>query len=409
MRVLWFSLSHSLYKNNSSYNGVGWVASLQKLVMKSDDIESGVAFIANEKSDKIVQNGVTYYPMNIYNNFFKKLDHFIFFEKYFQKELQYFLKVVEDFKPDVIHVCGSEGGFGLLSSKVNVPVVLHIQGIINPYVNAWFPAGMNKYSYIWGQKTKLRKLIIDYRIYQLNKLLGKRESVILAGCKNYLGRTEWDRRVSQLYSPDSTYYHVEEVLRDSFYNSEKWRVQSRKKKIIISTISTPLYKGADFILKTAALLKQFGEEEFEWRVFGVHDIRLAEKITGIKASDVSVIPYGVASEEQLVTELLNADLYFHSSYIDNSPNSVCEAQLLGLPVIAANVGGVSSLITDRETGFLIPSNDPYTGVSKILELLKSPELCAYISSNAIRQSETRHDRDAVAKTLCDVYSSLISD
>ena len=42
--------------------------------------------------------------------------------------------------------------------------------------------------------------------------------------------------------------------------------------------------------------------------------------------------------EQVAQELSSSRVYIHPAIIDNSPNSLCEAQIVGCPVIAANVG-----------------------------------------------------------------------
>lgn len=78
---------------------------------------------------------------------------------------------------------------------------------------------------------------------------------ILNVCKKYFGRTHWDKAVSRLYSPAREYYYCSEILRDIFYHGEWSRCTSKIK--ILSTISSPLYKGADLVLKTALLLKEY--------------------------------------------------------------------------------------------------------------------------------------------------------
>ena len=75
--------------------------------------------------------------------------------------------------------------------------------------------------------------------------------------------------------------------------------------------------------------------------------------------------------------------FFHPSYIENSPNSVCEAQILGLPVIACNVGGLSTIISHNHSGILIPSND-YSGASYIKEICMNEALAKRISINSIK-------------------------
>ena len=43
--------------------------------------------------------------------------------------------------------------------------------------------------------------------------------------------------------------------------------------------------------------------------------------------------------------------------MDNSPNSLCEAMAVGMPVIASNIGGIPSLIDDEVNGLLFKVND----------------------------------------------------
>lgn len=44
MKVLWFSVSPSLYSSNGTNQGLGWIASLERIIRKCDDIELGIAF-----------------------------------------------------------------------------------------------------------------------------------------------------------------------------------------------------------------------------------------------------------------------------------------------------------------------------------------------------------------------------
>lgn len=75
------------------------------------------------------------------------------------------------------------------------------------------------------------------------------------------------------------------------------------------------------------------------------------------------------NSDKLVELLLESDLYVHTAYIDNSPNAICEAQYLGMPIIATYVGGVPSLIEQGKDGVLIPANDPFMLAEKYCNTL----------------------------------------
>ena len=66
MRVLWIGGS-GLYvpsqQGRSGYNGGGWVASVQKELMQHDNITLGISFCKDGEPTKVVQDGVTYYPV----------------------------------------------------------------------------------------------------------------------------------------------------------------------------------------------------------------------------------------------------------------------------------------------------------------------------------------------------------
>ena len=69
MRILWFSVTPSLYNPSSnSFNGGGWIAALEQIVRKINDISLGVAFMFNEAHFKDERDGVSYYPIPFPHN-----------------------------------------------------------------------------------------------------------------------------------------------------------------------------------------------------------------------------------------------------------------------------------------------------------------------------------------------------
>jgi glycosyltransferase involved in cell wall biosynthesis len=241
-------------------------------------------------------------------------------------------------------------------------------------------------------------------------LKAKREEKILRGCYYFMGRTEWDENLTKLYAPESKYFYCSEALRETFVNNDKiWHSHNRNQIILVSTISSPLYKGLDLILKTANLIKGHININFEWRIFGTNEIQFQEWKSKIKAIDVNVKLMGTFSAENLKAELLNADLFIHPSYIDNSPNSVCEAQIIGLPVISTNVGGISSLIEHKITGLLVPANDPYTTTAYIKLLIQNTKFATFLGTNAREVALIRHNAGKLMTDLLYIYEKAITD
>lgn len=407
MRVLWFAVTPSMYGSSTlGHNGGGWIASLEKMLRACPEIELGVAFEHSDDQFKVQQEGVSYYPIHFQESIWDKLRRKLDAGYADRRLIEWCHKIINDFKPDVIHVFGSEWAFGLLCKTQNVPVVIHIQGIANPYLNAYFPPGVGKYELLRSWFADRHGLLNVLRSYKLFQHRGRRELEILRSCKYFMGRTYWDKSISKLYSPNSSYFYCSEALRSEFYNQVKtWKRPSCEKIGIVSTISPPLYKGMDLLLRTAQQLKNYGID-FEWTVFGVKTAKLAESFTGIKSSQVNVRLGGSVSAEALCRHYNESHVFVHTSYIDNSPNSICEAQLLGIPVVSTNVGGISSIVEDGKTGLLCPANDPFMMASLILQLVQNHELTHNISQAGVVISAKRHDTSTILGDLIRVYHSI---
>lgn len=418
MRVLWFTNSSVDYQEHiTGYNGGGWMTSLKKVLDNERDIELGISFLLEDSEFKKEINGTTYYPVSNHSTIRTKVISRLKYRKNSTKlfknsDEQYvgrYLDVINDFKPSVIHIWGTEKNFGLICNHTKIPVVIHLQGIINPYLNAFFPPNFSLTNFII--KDGFSPISISRNIKEYNgwKYIADREIEIFRSCKYFMGRTEWDMILTKIYSKDATYFHCEEALRSEFYNNQKWEPQKSDKIKILTTISDPLYKGGDLLLKVASLLKKELNFDFEWEVYGIDSLLLQEKLTGIKASNVNVLLRGMGTSEQICSALKTANVFVHPSYIDNSPNSVCEAQIFGVPVIACNVGGVSSLIENNLTGILVPANDPYSLAYKIKEICISQWKAEKISTEAVKVASKRHNFETILANLLSIYKTLYAN
>ena len=417
MKVLWFTNTPSLAAQHfgSTAVGGGWIESLEAKLKPLGNIELAVAFSHGKKElEKFVDDKTTYYAIPDRRSRIATFTdrHFTSFND--AGLTATCLEVINDFKPDIINIFGTEKGFGLIGEKIDIPVVIHLQGILTVYEKKWFASGIDKWTLLAhsGLKNLLKAttLLHNYAYFKKGAI---REQKIFAACKYFMGRTDWDKRICTILAPGAGYFISNEILRQQFYQNV-WNKTPEKKKIIISTIQSTMFKGLETVLESAALLKSLNQFDFEWIIAGISPddkiVRIFEKRIGKRFRDFNVTLAGKLNTEELLKRELGADIFVHPSHIDNSPNSVCEAMLIGMPVIATFTGGTGSMLTDRKEGLLIQDGDPYAMAGAICELIKDTQYAAELGKNARSLALKRHNPDEIADNLVNTYKEiLVSD
>lgn len=411
MKVLWFSVTPSLYGDNkNAHNGGGWIASLERIVSGIANINLGIAFISANNCSKKKNNNIIYYPLYIKRSFLGKIaDKFTY--KYFDDAvIESCLKVIADFHPDIIHIFGSEWCFGLLYQYTQVPIIIHMQGSWPAYRNAGFPPGFSRTDELLRRIFNPKALIGYLCGEHLSMEREKREEKILSHVCLYMGRTRWDCALTKLYAPNSRFYICNEALRSDFISSvEVWILKNRDKKNLVTVGGANYLKGYDVILKAAYLMKKWGNINFEWRLIGPsrESLHFFEKVLNIKCCDVNIIPLGRLEADDVKQNLLDSDIYVHASYIDNSPNSICEAQYLGVPIISTNVGGIISLFPpEYDSDLLVPTNDPYYMASAIIRVIQDKDKLIHLSELNRTIARKRHSDINIQNEITQIYESL---
>lgn len=416
MRILWLTESPSKYKmEKTGYNGRGWIESLQSILENCTEVDQlGIAFSHKSDSKKIEIDHVTYYPIKqvkpkhlfsrIISNWKNKID--------INEEIDPLYYIIKDFKPDVIHIFGTESWLCNAVKMSDVPTLVHLQGIILPILNAYIPAGISQLDLVTYNFRDFIKGTSLWHMIKKYEKMAQREYIFLKNTSYFTGRTDWDNSISSFLSPKSKYFHIDEVLRDIFYEAAPWKFNNLNKIIITSTLSDSMYKGLDVIIKTAKILIKEGFD-FEWRIIGIkndsYKVNFFRKILKLDLNSLNMNLLGIKRAEEIVSLLSETTIYVHTSYIDNSPNSLCEAQMLGVPVISTNVGGISTLVADTIDGFLVPSNDPYLLASKIALLGHSEEILTKISFQAREKARKRHSKENITKQLIETYKYLTAN
>ncbi len=423
MKVLWFSDSVPNYIEQSNkkgsthpYFGTGWVSSLENELTKNPNIELAVSFFHESDDVKVFQGKTLYYPVfkpkgsylkRLIRNWRPQLKSTFFLNR---------LKdVINDFKPDVIQVFGTESFFIDVVKITDVPVVIHIQCLTPVWLNAWYPSGFSKLDTLLYEKSifNVIKGHSDIFHYKRFKKQVQREVEAYPFIKHLMGRTEWDKSCSGFLMPNARYYPINEILRSCFYSATQWKPHQKRPMIkLISTISPSSYKGLDLILKTASILSTYLKLNFEWTVCGIAEnnshVHIVEKKIGLKFKSNNVFFAGALDPNSLIINLTDSDIYIHPSYIETSSISLSEAQMLGMPVICCYIGGLTTLVENNKTGILVAANDPYYLASKISYLSFDKNAAILLGNNARKIAMARHDSTEIVSNVIHTYKEIMS-
>lgn len=416
MRVLW--VSNIIFPELSDRLGIpssviaGWMQSGAKALLEREDaLELAVvSFYQGDSLQVFCGSRIRYYlvPEKSTNSLL------------YDARVEHFLKVVnDDFKPNLVHIHGTECGHALAQIRAcgNENTVVSIQGLVH-YCKDHYLGGISERELI--KCMTFRDIVRRDSLFDQRNRMAKRgllEIELLKNVRHVIGRTSWDRACVWALNPLASYHFCNETLRDGFYE-DKWSYDKcRKRTVFLSQGHYPL-KGMHQVIKALPLmLREYpdskvyvaGSNFFSgvpfWRKNGyaqyigklIDKHRVAGKVHFL----------GELSELQMIEQYKQAHVFVCPSAIENSPNSIGEAQLLGTPVVSSYVGGTMDMVKDNETGFLYRFEETSLLAQRVCELFANRDLCNRLSEQARIVAKRRHCKETNAAALLEIYNKIV--
>ena len=418
MRVLWVSLvefpplCERLGKPVPPH--CGWLYSSAKALLQNmPDCKMGVIVYSYGKTfEEYEVDGITYYM--IPTKSMSKTD---------TRQVEYCREALKRFSPDLIHIHGTEHSLAMavcMANKGKVKTVANIQGLAGPCTR-YADGGLS----LWEKITNTTPLDFYRGTFLLN---AQRSFSHRTACENFVithitdivGRTQWDHDHALTVNPNIRYHFMNETLRDSFYQEPVWCYKECKKHtIFVSNSGAPL-KGAHQVVKALPIiLRQYPDTVVNYCGSSVmnNDLRSLIHFQGyhlylrrlVKKMHLEehVRFLGALSEVQMKQAFLEANIYVMPSAIENSSNSLCEAQILGVPVVASYCGGTPTLVEDGMTGYLYRYEEFEQLAQLVMRLFACTDFTS-LSANEQQAAKARHDRQANAERLIQIYNKFVS-
>ena len=233
-----------------------------------------------------------------------------------------------------------------------------------------------------------------------------------------IGRTSWDRAHVWAINPFATYHFCNETLREAFYRQSPWRYEDCEKySIFLSQAHYPV-KGLHKVLEALPLvLREYpdtkvyvaggdirGTRSWKERVkrsgYGSFILRLIQRLN----LEEHIVFTGALDEFKMCERYLRSNLFICPSSIENSPNSLGETQLLGVPCLAAYVGGVSDMIPNEAYGTMYRFEEVEMLAYQIGTWFERSK--TFDNTEMRRVARERHDPSLNSMCLLEIYREI---
>jgi len=424
MRVLWFThmvlpdLSAALNRPVSPRGG--WMPALADALVNQENLELAIATPLDISSPKELDiKGIRYYAIPCRKKSLQR-------SELNPALIDAYKKVVDKFQPDVIHIHGTEYFEGLLTARqyITCPTVISIQGIIDVCRHHYF-GGISLRS-VFTMRTLRDWIRCDGLIEQKIKwgYRAIREREIFAGNHAFIGRTRWDKAHVKRLSPKARYYHCDEMLRTPFYH-KTWNIDDVNRYSIFASSAGYPIKGFHILIKAVALLRnEFPDiavktplASFCNQSKGLKSIPHRLKSTGYTSYltgliakyslESNFIPLSAIDGDQMAAEFAQSHVFVLPSLIENSPNSLAEAMLIGTPSVVSYTGGTASMAKDGNSALFFPPGDEAVLAEQLRKIFTDDELAITLSASARQTAIRRHDKKKIVNDTIEIYQKEI--
>lgn len=335
-----------------------------------------------------------------------------------------FGQILKEFSPDLVHIFGTEFPHALACAKAwNRPekTLVGIQGIcgsIAEYYMADLPKEVVQ-ARTFRDILKRDSLLEQQQKFKMRAISEKK---LLELTENVTGRTAFDRQETAKINPDVNYHFLNETMRGSFYK-DSWNYDKcRKYQLFVSQADYPL-KGFHYVLQAMQeILQQYPDTTLIVAgnsVLGVNGIWNKMKIPAYgkylrKLMDEGelwdkVKILGPLSEEKMKEAYLSSHVFICSSAVENSPNSLAEAQLLGVPSVASNAGGIPTVANNGEAALLFEKGDVHGIADAVCRIFESEEFARELSGKERQWAKKSYDGETNYLRLLEIYQDICKE
>lgn len=400
-------LSHINIKGGHS---ISWVDAMSSCLSKRNDIKLGIVAPAR--------------VLEIRQFEFENIIYFLI-PNHFPTKANWRL-IISKFSPDLIHAYGTEGTHNINLIKevdAKLPIIISLQGILSEYQKHYY-AGIDLSTII--RNITLRDLcrgsiITGRKRFQRRT---KSERFLLENVKYIEGRSDWDRIAAKLINPSLMYYYCPRMLRRDFYTSAGgWNIDKIERQSILVHQGNYPIKGLHIVLNALSVLVKkypstrlyiagkdfYNINNFNKRIRMNGYVKILRKIIKKNKLENNIHFTGYLNSEQMSDKLIKTHVAVLPSAIENMPNSLAEAMIVGTPCVASFVGGVPEMLEHGKSGFLYNYLESGILAEYISRIFESDELAMQFSKSGKEYAARMHEPRNLESRLLQIYNDVLTD
>ena len=295
-----------------------------------------------------------------------------------------FYDLINEYNPDAVFV-DWQSHFGLETIKAGIPLFVLLRG------NLWMEVE-------WAKKTIYK----DLKMRTVANLRQKIAERVFRNCQGIFTADFLHDTIKERF-PNARCYHFLEGLNISNWYSV--RGMKLEHPCVGMLQDSNWWGKTKEMLILDKVMKGMPNVHFYW----VGDGQYKNKILPVLEKHSNFHYLGSLQYPDKVREYFSEiDVYALPTGMDSLPLSCKEAMAMQNPVIATNVGGISEMIDDNKTGFLINEGDYKKWIEKLSLLIKDKELSQKIGGEARKFVIKKFSWDIVAKQFLKILNSNLS-
>jgi len=388
----------------------GWISGMCKEIEKDSDIELAICVpIIDSSRFKDGKKGKLQYY-----SFASVFEDTVYAKKGKVLE-ERFDFIIKEFQPDVIHIWGTEYLHSLAMLRaaemngLRMSTLVSIQGLVSVCATHYLRdiPDVYKTMRIEGYRT----LEEEERDFAER---GNNEISLIKETGHIIGRTLWDKACTWVIQPNRNYYECGESLRAQFYaHAGEWGKDYIRYRIFMSQGSYPI-KGIHYMLEALEILAKTypqvqlciaGNNILQEEILSPYAAYINDRAEAMNIKD-KIKYLGMLDAEEMINEYKKSNVYVLSSTLENSPNSLCEAMMLGVPVVASAVGGVTEIIRNEQEGLLYQYDDPNVLAYQIARVFEGQVDVTQLSMCECKRAGEFNNRENNIHMLKQIYQKV---